>query len=81
MEEKIQLTITVAEQILYNGFITIIVLPATEGAVTISPGHFPQYISLTKGIIEFITQENYNRLEIEGGVAHIQPDQISIVTS
>lgn len=78
MKKEIQLTIIQAKQVLNDGFVIVLLLPL-KGGFTLVSRDMSRDIVLTKGIIELVTQENYNSLEAEGGLALIPPsDRVNI---
>lgn len=64
---------------LYDGEVEQIGLPATNGALTILPGHVPLVTSLKKGVIEIKTKTGPQTFLIVGGFAQIHGDSAIIL--
>jgi F-type H+-transporting ATPase subunit epsilon len=60
------------EQILFRGKATMVVLPATTGALGILADHAPTVVTLARGIIEVYNNDDItHRLFVGGGFANI----------
>ncbi len=57
------------------------VLPGSEGDLTILPDHFPLITHLNIGIIEYHDQEEVNYCFVNGGMAQVGADKITVIAS
>ena len=67
------------DRIVYQGDVDIVVLPGAEGVMGILPNHSPLLTVLQYGIITIRTKGNEENFTVAGGVAEIQPDQVTIL--
>jgi F-type H+-transporting ATPase subunit epsilon len=67
------------DRIVYQGEVDIVVLPGAEGVMGILPNHSPLLTVLQYGIITIRTKGNEENFTVAGGVAEIQPDQVTIL--
>lgn len=68
-----------AREIIYQGEVSQVTLPGTSGAFTVLQGHASLISTLTPGTIHY-TETNGNRqqVEVEGGVADVDRDIVSV---
>lgn len=67
------------DRIVYQGDVDIVVLPGAEGVMGVLPNHSPLLTVLQYGIITIRTKGNEENFTVAGGVAEIQPDQVTIL--
>lgn len=72
------LKIISAEDILFQGEVTLVRLPGTQGAFAVLPGHATLISTLTAGKVEYITSEGEQGCEITGGIVDIDSDVVSV---
>lgn len=77
-----QANIIAENKIVYQGEVTAVTLPGSEGELTILPNHLPLITSLVKGKIrvkEVSGQELF--FEIEKGILEVQSQEINVLVS
>lgn len=67
------------DRIVYSGEVDMVVLPGVEGVMGILPNHSPVLTTLSYGIITVTTPTDRNYFTVAGGVAEVQPDQVTIL--
>ncbi len=73
------LKIISAEDILFQGEVTIVRLPGTMGAFTVLPGHASLISTLTPGTIGYTTPGgSQEEIRIGGGIVDVDSDIISV---
>ena len=71
--------IVTQERILFQGEADLVTLPGEAGQIGILPKHSPLLTTLKYGIIKVRLAETENIFTVYGGVAEVQPDQITIL--
>ena len=71
--------IVTQERILFQGEADLVTLPGEAGQIGILPKHSPLLTNLKYGIIKVRLAETENIFTVYGGVAEVQPDQITIL--
>lgn len=71
--------IVTQERIIYQGEADLVSLPGEAGDIGILPKHSPLLTILKYGIIKVRLAETEKVFTIFGGVAEVQPDQITIL--
>ena len=68
------------ERILFSGDVDAVVLPATEGDMTVLPGHAPMMTALKTGFL-IITDRpgNGRRVLVRGGFADVNQDGLTVL--
>ena len=73
------LKIISAEDVLFQGEATVVHLPGAMGAFTVLPGHASLISTLTPGKVRYTTPaDGEKEVEIEGGIADIDNDVVSV---
>lgn len=67
------------DRIVYQGDVDIVVLPGAEGVMGILPHHAPVLTVLQYGVITVRTQKEELFFTVAGGVAEVQPDQVTVL--
>jgi F-type H+-transporting ATPase subunit epsilon len=67
------------ERVLYSGSVNQVVLPGTEGEMTILSGHSPAMTTLRPGIVTVTEEKGAKRLFVRGGFADITPQGLTIL--
>ncbi len=67
------------DRIVFQGDVDIVVLPGAEGVMGILPNHSPLLTVLQFGIITVRTKGNEENFTVAGGVAEVQPDQVTVL--
>lgn len=68
-----------AQEILFQGDVRQVTLPGTQGAFTVLHGHASLISTLTPGIITYVDSDGQQqRLDVEGGVADVDNDTVSV---
>ncbi len=63
----------------FSGEAEMVILPGVEGVMGILPHHSPVLTTLTFGIITVVTKNEREYFTVAGGVAEVQPDQVTIL--
>lgn len=73
------LKIISAEDILFQGEVTVVHLPGSMGAFTVLPGHASLISTLTPGKVRYTTPaDGEHESDITGGIADVDSDIISV---
>lgn len=72
------LKIISAEDILFEGETTAVHLPGAQGAFTVLRGHASLISTLTPGRVRYATPDGDKSVDIEGGIADIDNDVVSV---
>ncbi len=67
------------DRMVYSGNVDMVVLPGDDGVMGVLPNHSPVLTTLAYGIITVVTSTERNYFTVAGGVAEIQPDQVTIL--
>lgn len=72
------LKIISADDILFQGDASVVHLPGTLGAFTVLPGHASLISTLTPGTVRYTSDGVENSVEIQGGIADVDSDVVSV---
>ncbi|NLF52342.1 MAG: ATP synthase F1 subunit epsilon [Leptolinea sp.] len=67
------------DRIVYQGDVEIVNIPGLEGDMGILPNHAPVLTLLRFGIVSIKTKTDEQFFTVAGGVAEVQPDQVTIL--
>ncbi|MGO4387803.1 ATP synthase F1 subunit epsilon [Microvirga sp. 2YAF29] len=68
------------ERILFTGVVRAVMLPATEGDMTVMPGHEPTMVTLNPGIIAVTDIQGHgHRAFVRGGFVQITGSSVSVL--
>ncbi len=67
------------DRMVYQGDVDIVVLPGANGVMGILPNHSPVLTVLQYGIITVRTKHGEEYFTVSGGVAEVQPDQVTVL--
>ena len=67
------------ERVLFSGQVNQVVLPGTEGEMTILAGHSMTMTTLRPGIVTVSEEKGLKRLFVRGGFADISPAGLTIL--
>jgi F-type H+-transporting ATPase subunit epsilon len=67
------------ERVLYSGSVSQVVVPGSEGEMTVLAGHAPAMTVLRPGIVTVTEEKGAKRLFVRGGFADITPDGLTIL--
>ncbi|NMC77851.1 MAG: ATP synthase F1 subunit epsilon [Chloroflexi bacterium] len=67
------------DRIVYQNDVNVVVLPGAEGDMGILPNHAPLLTVLRYGIITVRTNKGEEYFTVAGGVAEVQPDQVTVL--
>jgi F-type H+-transporting ATPase subunit epsilon len=68
------------ERILYSGEVDAVVLPATEGEMTVLAGHAPVMTALRTGFLVITDQKGHGqRVLVRGGFADVNPTGLTVL--
>ena len=77
---SLQLKIITPRKLAVDREVKAVDLPSREGCIGILPGHRPLIVSLGKGFIIYRVNQKETRLPVEGGLAEILPEQVTVFT-
>jgi F-type H+-transporting ATPase subunit epsilon len=63
----------------FSGDAEMVLLPGVEGVMGILPHHSPLLTTLAFGVITVITKNERDFFTVSGGVAEVQPDQVTVL--
>lgn len=67
------------DRVVFSGDADIVILPGVEGEMGILPNHAPLLTALRYGIIVVRKQGEEQYFTVAGGVAEVQPDQVTVL--
>jgi F-type H+-transporting ATPase subunit epsilon len=67
------------DRIVFQGDVDIVNLPGVDGDMGILPNHSPVLALLRFGVITLKTKTDEQFFTVAGGVAEVQPDQVTIL--
>ncbi len=67
------------DRIVFSGDVDMVVLPGAAGEMGILPHHSPVLSVLNYGIITVKQKGNEEHFTVAGGVAEVQPDQVTVL--
>lgn len=67
------------DRIVFKGDVDMVVIPGAAGQMGILPHHSPVLTSLSYGIITVKIKGDEEHFTVAGGIAEVQPDQITIL--
>jgi F-type H+-transporting ATPase subunit epsilon len=68
------------ERVLYSGEVDAVMLPGTEGDMTVLPGHAPVMTSLKTGFVVVTDRQNHGtRVLVRGGFAEINAGAVIVL--
>jgi F-type H+-transporting ATPase subunit epsilon len=67
------------DRIVFQDDVDIVVLPGADGEMGILPNHSPLLSTLKFGIITIRKQKEEEHFTVAGGIAEVQPDQVTIL--
>src|SRR5919205_2624885 len=68
------------ERVLYSGDVDAVMLPGTEGDMTVLPGHAPVMTALKTGFIVITDSKNHGtRVLVRGGFAEINAAGLTVL--
>lgn len=72
------LKIISADDTLFQGEASVVHLPGAMGAFTVLPGHASLISTLTPGHVRYTADGQEHTLDIEGGIADVDKDIVSV---
>ena len=72
------LKIISAEDIVFEGEVSVVYLPGSMGAFTVLPGHASLISTLTPGTVRYTAPDGEHTAEISGGIADVDNNIVSI---
>ena len=68
------------ERVLYAGEVDAVLLPGTEGEMTVLPGHAPVMTGLKTGFVVVTDRKSHGaRMLVRGGFAEINPSGLTVL--
>lgn len=65
----------------FSGDVDIVILPGTAGQMGVLPHHTPLLTTLQYGIITVRAGKEEEHFTVAGGIAEIQPDQVTVLAT
>ena len=78
-QSTMQLTITKVSEPLFSGEAISVIVPGSDGVLTVLPHHEPFISPLKAGTIEVKTTEEKKEFEIENGILEVSNNQATIL--
>lgn len=72
------LKIISAEDIVFEGEVSVVHLPGSMGAFTVLPGHASLISTLTPGTVRYTAPDGEHAVEIGGGIVDVDNNIVSI---
>jgi len=72
------LKIISAEDVVFEGEVSVVHLPGSMGAFTVLPGHASLISTLTPGSVRYTATDGEHMAEISGGIADVDNNVVSI---
>jgi len=66
-------------KLLFSGDVDSVVLPGTEGEMTILPQHAPLLTSLRPGVVTVTAASGAQRIFVRGGFAEVNPSGLTVL--
>ncbi len=66
-------------KLLFSGDVDSVVLPGTEGEMTILPQHAPLLTSLRPGVVVVTSSKGADRIFVRGGFAEVNPKGLTVL--
>ncbi|MHB8135323.1 MAG: ATP synthase F1 subunit epsilon [Anaerolineaceae bacterium] len=76
---SIRCEIVSQDRMVFSGDAEMVLLPGVEGVMGILPHHSPLLTTLAFGVITVITKNERDFFTVSGGVAEVQPDQVTVL--
>lgn len=76
---SIQCEIVSQDRSVFSGDAEMVILPGVDGVMGILPHHSPVLTNLNFGVITVVTKNEREYFTVAGGVAEVQPDQVTIL--
>ncbi len=74
----LSLKIVSLEKIVFDGQVKSVRVPGTLGSFEILVGHAPIISSLETGIVDYVTQDGKQSLNINGGFVEVRKNEVSL---
>jgi F-type H+-transporting ATPase subunit epsilon len=79
---KLTFELVAPERIIFSGDVDAVVLPASEGDMTVLPGHAPLMTALKTGFLVITdTVGNGRRVLVRGGFADVNPRGLTVLAA
>lgn len=73
------LEIITPDQEVFKGEVSKTTLPGSQGSFQILKDHAPMISALEKGKVMYVTENTEKELEVEGGVAEVLDNQVTVL--
>jgi F-type H+-transporting ATPase subunit epsilon len=80
MAERLKLELATPTRLVVSGEADEVVVPGTEGAFGVLPGHAPLLSLVGTGEVMYRTGRQEHYLAVSGGFAEVGPDHVTILT-
>ncbi|MFA6863862.1 MAG: ATP synthase F1 subunit epsilon [Dysgonamonadaceae bacterium] len=75
---NIRLEIYTPNGVLFNGEVTSVTLPGTEGPFTVLNNHAPIISSLTKGGLKYVINDDVFKINVSSGFAEVKNNIVTV---
>ncbi len=79
MASTIRFELVSPERILLSGEAEQVLLPGSEGDMTILPGHAPVISTLRPGVLDVMMDGSKSRLFVKSAFAEVGPDRVTVL--
>ena len=80
MPETLRFELVAPERVLYAGDVDAVMLPGTEGDMTVLPGHAPLMTALKTGVVIATNhRDDGERVLVRGGFAEVNADSVIVL--
>jgi F-type H+-transporting ATPase subunit epsilon len=76
----LHLKVIAPDRLLVEADVESVALPSLEGEIGILPGHRPLFVGIGKGKVRFRSGGGEEAFPIRGGYAHVQPENVLVMT-
>lgn len=79
MAQTMKFELVSPEKVLLSGEAEQVLLPGSEGDMTILPGHSPVISTLRPGVLDVILSSGRSRLYVKQAFAQVEPDRLTVL--
>lgn len=78
-KKTIALKVAAKDELLYDGPVDFVVIPALDGDIGVVPGHAPFLSPLREGRIDIRINDNLSHFQVLSGFVDVAQDQVHIL--
>ncbi|MFT4222877.1 ATP synthase F1 subunit epsilon [Dysgonomonas sp.] len=75
---ELQLNIISAEKKIFSGTVTSVIIPGISGKFGVYPDHAPLISPLKEGVIVYTVNGNEESVDVNGGIAEVMQNVVTI---